>query len=60
MAAAGPENTLTEFWRLRMELFKELMSSGAGIGILLIFVFMIGMGLYIWRMIARKMREPGS
>jgi hypothetical protein len=43
-----------------MELFKELMSSGAGIGILLIFVFMIGMGLYIWRMIARKMREPGG
>lgn len=43
-----------------MELFKELMSSGAGIGILLIFVFMIGMGIYIWRMIARKMNEPGS
>jgi hypothetical protein len=43
-----------------MDLFKELMSSGAGIGILLIFVFMIGMGVYIWRMIARKMREPGS
>lgn len=43
-----------------MELFKELLSSGAGIGILLIFVFMIGMGIYIWRMIAQKMREPGS
>lgn len=43
-----------------MALFKELMSSAAGAGILLIFVFMIGMGLYLWRMIAKKMREPGS
>jgi len=42
-----------------MDLFKELLSSGAGVGILLIFVFMIGMGLYLWRMIAKKMREPG-
>lgn len=40
-----------------MELLKELMSGGAGIGILLIFAFMIGMGFYIWRMIARKIRE---
>lgn len=42
-----------------MDLFKELLSSGAGVGILLIFVFMIGMGLCLWRMIAKKMREPG-
>jgi len=43
-----------------MELFKELMSSGAGFGILFIFAFMIGMGFYLWRMIARKMRETGD
>jgi preprotein translocase subunit YajC len=40
-----------------MDLFRELMGSASGLMVLLVFIFMIGMGLFIWRLLARKMRE---
>jgi hypothetical protein len=40
-----------------MELFRELMGSSSGLMVLFVFLFMIGMGLFIWRLLVRKMRE---
>jgi hypothetical protein len=40
-----------------MALLRELMGSTSGLLVLFVFVFMIGMGLFMWWLLARKMRE---
>jgi hypothetical protein len=40
-----------------MDVFRELMNSASGLMVLFVFIFMIGMGLFIWRLLVRKMRE---
>ncbi len=40
-----------------MEIWKELLTTDVGLASLAVILFMVGMGFYLWRMIAKKMRE---
>lgn len=40
-----------------MRLFKELFTSDVGLASLAVILFIIGMGIFMWRMVVRKMNE---
>lgn len=40
-----------------MELFRELLTSEVGLASLLVILFVIGIGVYLWRWVLRQMRE---